>query len=40
MAWKECNKIDEKFRFVAQYLDGEKRCWFLTWPPFDWCIRA
>ncbi|MFZ9312060.1 MAG: helix-turn-helix domain-containing protein, partial [Burkholderiaceae bacterium] len=24
MPWKECNKMDEKLRFVARYLDGEK----------------
>ncbi len=23
MPWKECNKIDEKLRFVDPYLDGE-----------------
>jgi len=24
MPWKECRKMDEKLRFVARYLDGEK----------------
>ena len=24
MPWKECQKMDEKLRFVARYLDGEK----------------
>lgn len=24
MPWKECNKVDEKLKFVARYLDGEK----------------
>lgn len=24
MAWKECNKMDEKLKFIARYLQGEK----------------
>ena len=24
MPWKECNKMDEKLRFVARYLNGER----------------
>src|SRR5271154_5248062 len=24
MPWKECQRMDEKLRFVARYLDGEK----------------
>ncbi len=24
MGWKECNKMDEKLKFIARYLDGEK----------------
>ena len=24
MPWKECQKVDEKLRFVARFLDGEK----------------
>lgn len=24
MPWKECNKMDEKLKFVSRYLDGEK----------------
>jgi len=24
MPWKECNQMDERLRFVARLLDGEK----------------
>ena len=24
MPWKECDKMDERLRFVARYLEGEK----------------
>jgi len=24
MPWRECNKMDEKIKFVARYMDGEK----------------
>ncbi|KTD22879.1 transposase (ISmav2) [Legionella lansingensis] len=24
MPWKECNKVDEKIKFVARLLDGEQ----------------
>ena len=24
MPWKECNRMDERLRFVAKLLDGEK----------------
>ena len=24
MPWKECNPMDEKLKFVARFLDGEK----------------
>ena len=24
MAWKECNKMDQKLKFIARYLEGEK----------------
>jgi putative transposase len=24
MPWQECNRIDERLRFVARLLDGEK----------------
>lgn len=24
MGWKECNKMDEKLKFIARFLDGEK----------------
>jgi putative transposase len=24
MPWKECRKMDEKFRFMSRFLDGEK----------------
>ena len=24
MGWKECNKMDEKLKFIARYLEGEK----------------
>lgn len=24
MPWKECNRMDERLRFVARLLDGEK----------------
>ena len=23
MAWKECNKMDQKLKFIARYLEGE-----------------
>ncbi len=26
MPWKECNKMDERVRFVARLLEGEKCC--------------
>lgn len=24
MPWKECNQMDERLKFVARYLEGEK----------------
>ena len=24
MGWKECNKMDEKLKFIAKYLEGER----------------
>lgn len=24
MGWKECKKMDEKLKFIARYLEGEK----------------
>jgi len=24
MGWKECNKMDEKLKFIARHLEGEK----------------
>ena len=24
MGWRECNKMDEKLKFIARYLEGEK----------------
>lgn len=24
MGWKECSKVDEKLKFLARYLEGEK----------------
>ena len=24
MGWKECNKMDEKLKFIARYLNGVK----------------
>ena len=32
MPWKECNRMDERLRFVAKLLDGEKMSVVLTVP--------
>ena len=33
MPWKECNAMDERLRFVARLLDGEKMAVMCTSPP-------
>jgi hypothetical protein len=28
--WKECNPMDERLKFIARLLDGEKMAWIRT----------